>query len=267
MKPGIDKRKFFAINFYIITAVFFVVSIVWMLQHIKYHVLQQHEQLQLFRTGWSYFTGYMGKPGGLLSYTGAFFSQFFFNHWIAASVMGGIIVLIYIIYILVCRKKGNIYPVFSLTMILPVLLLMCVADPQIKPSYLLGLLTCISFFLFFLQLKVNNRYIGGIILIVLAYFLSGGNGLLLGIFIIIDEMFRSERSWWFIGTVSIIMAVVPYCAWQMIYLVPLREAYFSLLPFNLIFPNKIAIITWILFPAFYAIWNRSGHFLSTVLYK
>ncbi|MDE6023441.1 MAG: hypothetical protein K2G13_08065, partial [Muribaculaceae bacterium] len=60
--------------------------------------LNYREEMQLFQTGWSYFSDLAGRPAGMATYAGEFLTQFFCNYWIGSLVMTVLLLL----FLLLC---------------------------------------------------------------------------------------------------------------------------------------------------------------------
>ncbi|GHT07648.1 hypothetical protein FACS189432_01690 [Bacteroidia bacterium] len=103
----------------------------------------------------------------------------------------------------------------------------------------------------------------GILAYLSAYFITGGNAILLTALIVIDEFFHEKRSWPYLAGIIAVAVSAPYLAYLFLYITPLKMAYLSLTPFDLPELNKSYRIAWAAIPFIYALWRGAGVKWST----
>jgi hypothetical protein len=213
--------------------IFFLVYFLFFLSFNGYHLLYQ-EQTQLFLFNFNYFSSFLMKPGGLCSYIGAFFTQFYQNPFIAALIVTLFGIALFFISVRILnhyRIKGLVWP------LIPVILL---ATLQSHHLYLLesttGLIISCFFFAVYISVRKNNyRYLTGLIGCSLAYFISGGFALLAFALCLIHELVFTTVTNRFgvsLGYLSLAF-LIPIISSKLIYYVKGESVWISLIPLHL----------------------------------
>lgn len=249
------NAKIYKVSTYIAILFLAIIAIVWLLDFNRYHVLAYHEDVQLFRTDYFYFHKYIINPGGLTAYLGSFLTQFYHYPWIGALIISLSISLIYILFIAVCKKIGEIERFFILPFIIPVLLLISSVDPNIRLANILGVLLALSCFLLYSLLKGKFRYSGGIFIYLILYFVAGGNVLLFVALALVSELFNKDRSYIYLIGIAVCSVLIPYIAYEFIYITTLKSAYLALTPYTILHPNKVYTIAWFSIPVIFLLWQ------------
>jgi hypothetical protein len=213
------------------------------------------EETQLFRTDWFYFHNYIVRPGGISAYFASFLTQFYAYPALGCVILSLFVAAVYLLLIAIFKRNGAIHVWFVFPFVVPVFLLISCADVAFRLSCPLSLsLVCASFWLYLL-IKSKLRFVSGIALYIIVYFIAGGNVLLLVFLILIDELFNKKRSFGYMGGLAACALLLPYVAHRLIYVTPLETAYFCLTPFDPLLLLKAYRVAWITIPCIYLIWR------------
>jgi hypothetical protein len=252
------KYSLFIRATFIFFAVFTILAVGWLYFCNRYSVLSFGEERQLFRMDKFYFYQYITQPGGLTLYISVFLTQFYCFFLIGSIILSFSINAIYLLFMSIGRKDGDIDRFFLFPFIIPVCILLSCADfRQFGLWYIWGIALTLVLFRFYLTIrKSDKRFRMGILLYLLAYFITGGNAIILLALVVIDELFHEKRSFFYlIGMIALAFAT-PYIAHLFIYITPLKTAYFSLTPFDYPgVPNAAYRFAWLSIPILYAIWR------------
>jgi hypothetical protein len=245
--------------FWITTAIFFIAYFAFFLLINSYHLIYQ-EQTQLFLFNRYYFSSFLIKVGGISSYSGAFFTQFYQNPFAAASVVtiaGFFLFLVSASILRHYRITGVVWPM------IPVIL---IAALQCHLLYLLGstigLLISTFFFSIYISIKTDKfRFVTGSAGCTLLWIIAGGFGLLaFGLCIIHELLYNKNRNRFLAVIIYLMLAIiVPVLSVRLIYYVKGDAIWLSLIPFDLkksLHPFIYAIL--LFFPlliAFSRLWN------------
>jgi hypothetical protein len=181
---------------YSFTGLFFISVFIFFTFFYNAH-LHFEEQYQLFLFTGGYFIEKLGFPGGFSGYTGGFLTQFYY-----LSIAGPLIIAILLLgiqqatYRILSSINSN--PVFYLLSFIPALngaMILC--DEFYPLSAVVGfLIALLAGWLYVSIRKRNRRFLSGLILLVLAYWLTGGSYLmLLGVMLIFEilESLKARR--------------------------------------------------------------------------
>ena len=205
----------------------------------RYH-LSYLEQTQLFRYDQDYLADYFTKPGGLINILGSFITQFFHIPWIGALILTLILFTIFLLTQYIFRKSGLNGILFSL---MPLILLAALHSNHNYPvAYTMGwLLSLLSFAAFINQTDAGIRFWTGIVSFVLLYYLCGVFSFLTMILCIFHELYygKGYKKYLFLITVIPLAVLIPFISWKYIYLLPLKQAWFSPVVFSSVEPVKV----------------------------
>ena len=185
------------------------------------------EQYTLFQTTEGYWRGLLGEPGGGIEYLTAFLTQYFTIPGCSSAIIALLLAVIAGGLALFMRTAGCAQPMWLA--VLPGLLFWFFPQESIAPLLAIGV-ACWSALLYSsIRQPAWLRYLVGLVLLTLTYFLAAPANLLLGLFLVIAELSRRE------GTKSGLMAVawlalaalLPLVAMRNCFVVPMREAYLS----------------------------------------
>jgi hypothetical protein len=153
------------------------------------------EQFQLFLTTWDYFTGKLVFPGGFAGYVGQFLTQFYY-----ISVVGPLIVVLLLLILQQVFKKilirvnpsGTLFP---LSFIPSLLAGMILCNEFYPLSAVTGFLTAMIAAMIYTGIPDGKRrFIAGLILLPLTYWLAGGSFLSLLLIMSVYEFLISRDS-------------------------------------------------------------------------
>ena len=251
------KRRiyFLTVNF-----AFFLFAVLWFYLCNRYYVLYYHEQIQLFQFNGLYFHSYLGIPGGLCGYAGAFLTQFYVYPFAGAFILASVLLAVLLLFYQILQTCGNMGQLFFIPFIPAVLLMAAFANIHFNMSPALGLLFVLAGLRLYFAIPLPERYGAGPALFAIIYFVAGGNALLLPVMIMIFELTcrvhtkekgKKKDTVLYLLLLFIWSMLLPWLAWRMIYTVPVREAYCALTPANFPFPTISNIALWLSFPVLY----------------
>ena len=156
--------------------------------------LHFEEQVQLFLLTDDYFLSKISIPGGFSGYMGGFLTQFYYS-----SLAGPFIITLLLLGIQLSTK--HIFRVinenrsfFPLSFLPALYAAMIICNEFYPLSAVVGFLIALLLFRFYLTIeKTRYRFITGILLIPVAYWLTGGSFLMLISVILIFEIFVAIR--------------------------------------------------------------------------
>ncbi|MDL2224103.1 DUF6057 family protein [Bacteroidales bacterium OttesenSCG-928-M06] len=254
-----DTLKIYKISSWIISFLFVAFATLWMFNMNQYNTLRFLEEIQLFRTDWTYYNNYISEPGGLALYLSSFFTQFYYYPLIGAIILSLSFYCIYLLLFAICKQdKDTIYRYFSLLLIVPILLLFVynTDNPMhIKLANFLGIILPLAALLIYLKINKKYKYIGASILYIVLYFIVGGNALLFVGLILINELFQKQRSY-ILMLIMIFLAIgIPYLSYRFTYVTTFKNAYLSLTPHTSISSNLFYTFAWYAVPFIYLLWK------------
>ena len=248
-------------NSYLIFIFFAAIAFAWLYFENRYHIICYHEETQLFRTDIFYFSEYMSRPAGLISYLGAFFTQFYYYPCLGALILALFVSLTYLVFAAICRKiNTNIDLLFILPLAVSLLLLMSCSYIHFRQVNVLGICFSLLLFLVYLFFKGKIRYAGGFFLYLMSYLVSGGNAFLFVCLVSVHELFNKDRAYLYIVGLAIAALFTPYAASKTIYIASVKSLYFSGTPFDLPVDIKEYIVAWVGIPAIYLLWKVLGKY-------
>ena len=251
------KVNAYKISTWILLTAFMAFSLLWVISSYQYHIIRFQEEIQLFHTDFVYYRNYIQFPGGFISYLASYLTQFYHYPLLGASIFIFCTLILFVVIFQISKCYGDIYRFFVLPFLTPLLTLFIYNDANgvhFSLAYIFGLI--IPLLTFWIYIKLNNkwRYIIGVLLYILVYFIAGGNALLLIFLMVINELFIRNRSCLFLMLLLGLSLLLPYIAYKFIYVTTLRSAYFSLTPFGLLLPNKLYSVLWLSIPIIYIVW-------------
>ena len=264
---------------------FAVFIVLFFYTHNRYYVLCYHEQIQLFRIDSLYFYSYLGQPGGILKYIGSFLTRFYVYPFAGAVVIATVITSVLLLFYSILHTCDNLLKLLFLPFVPAILLMMAFVNIYFDMASALGLLFVLACFRIYLSLQGSKRYFAGFGLLVLIYFTAAGNVFLFSVLILIDDFFRNTNkvpqfplrrgkgdvkfpSFGGAGVVvclslvAVVPFILPWIAWQTLYTVPIKEAYFALTPLNDPFMMVINIMLWLSLPVIYLFWRLIASFVN-----
>jgi len=226
---GLTRSLIFFIGFYLY---------LWLDVDLRliYHGAGEIINFPVFFKGWSFFQEFIGRPGGLVEYTGAFLSQFFYIGW-----AGALVVTLQAWLICACAGyflKAINYPRLRwVRFVLPILLLIIYAQYTYRFVTTMALLAALLFICLYLRMIPKSPRLGRFRLVVflalsvILYYLAGGAYLLFAVLCAIYELLFRGR--WQMGLLYLLSAaVIPYVEGVLVFGVSIIDAFSDLLPFS-----------------------------------
>jgi hypothetical protein len=258
-----DDNKLLKYIGYFFSGLFFTGVFVFFAFFYNHH-LHFKEQSQLFLLTRDFFISSISLPGGLSGYIGSFLTQFYIS-----SPAGSLIItlLLLAIYFVTSRILSLINPlgsVFPLSLIPSLFSALILCNEFYPLSAVVGFLIGLLAILAYVRLKKpGQRFIGGIILILLTYWFAGGSFLMLFFLMVTYEILvffrnRKERGKskdisnesirslkiWQTTIFLILVAGIPMLVRQFLILQPAGLSFISEFYYDLrtVFPKTVAFI-------------------------
>ena len=212
------------------------------------------EQYMLFQTTEGYWRNLLGEPGGGIEYLAEFLTQYFTIPGFSSATIALLLGTIAGGLALFLRIAGCARPMWLA--LLPGLLFWFFPQESIAPLLTVAV-ACWSAVLYkCIERPAGLRYLVGLALLTMTYFLAAPANLLLGLFLVMAEL--SHRDGTRSGLVAVawlaVAALLPLVAMRTCFVVPMREAYLSkymchpeypipssLLAFGLAYPLTAAV--------------------------
>lgn len=237
----------------LISIAFFVALVIFWGFYYPNHLVQK-EHMQLFLTDWAYLAQHLSVQGGLATYLGEFFTQFFLFPMAGAFIVSAVLFSIYFgIKCLLKQLYGNGFSLLALVPAIGYGLLLCNDFYYLSGAIAVSL----SIWAVVCYLKVKSPVIRtaiGFIGIPLLYWLLGGAYILFGTSVIISELIihfsKSNRLtpiksvFLYALACSVWGIVIPLFAHRFLLLDTLLQSYVSsaYYKFTLIFPGYLKLI-------------------------
>jgi hypothetical protein len=237
----------------LISTAFFVLLVVFWGFYYPNHLVQK-EQMQLFMTDWAYFIRHLSVQGGLATYLGEFFTQFFLFPMAGAGIVSTMLFSVY--FGIKCLLRQLFDNGFSLLALVPAIgygFLLCNDFYYFSGTIAVGL--TVWAVVGYLKIKSPaSRAAVGFIGIPLLYWFLGGAYMLFGISVIVSELIiRFSKNSRLAPIKSVILfsivcvvcgIVVPLFARRFLLLDTLLQSYVSsaFYKFTLIFPVYLKLI-------------------------
>ncbi len=202
---------------------------------LMYHGAGIITNFPVFYKGWVFFSDFLSRPGGLVEYTGAFLSQFFYIGW-----AGALVVTIQAWLMSVCigciLKAVNLSHLRWLRFIPPILLLITYTQYTYHFITTLAFLVVLVFVYLYLRIipfltSNTGRLIVFLVLSVILYTIAAGVYLLFAVLCAMYELlFRRQ---YLLGLLYLLSAVaIPYIEGVLIFGVSIIDAFSDLSPFS-----------------------------------
>jgi len=176
-----EKKNVVKYAEYIFSGVFFAGIFVFFTFFYNSH-LHFEEQFQLFLLTDSYFFEKMGLPGGFSGWIGGFLTQFYYLSWAGPLVIAGLLFALQRVTRQLLNTINSNPLLFPMSFIPSLLAGLILCNEFYPLSAITGFLLAMLAGLVYIKIiNVTNRFIAGLILIPLTYWLAGGSfiGLLL----------------------------------------------------------------------------------------
>jgi hypothetical protein len=256
-----EKVKVVKYAEYLFSGIFFAGIFVFFAFFYNSH-LHFEEEFQLFFLTGDYFTAKMGYPGGFSGWTGGFLTQFYYLSLAGPLIIAGLL------FVLQQIMKRILYKVNSGAVLFPV---------SFIPSLLAGVILCNEFYplsaitgfllamlagLTYVSIKTDRtRFVTGLILIPLIYWLAGGSYISLLMLMLVYELLLYLRSrkrfpegkvplnyynlriWYFLAYL-LVAAGIPLLVRQYLILQPLMMTFMSEFYYNIVtkIPTSVLLL-------------------------
>jgi hypothetical protein len=256
-----EKVKVVKYAEYLFSGIFFAGIFVFFAFFYNSH-LHFEEEFQLFFLTGDYFTAKMGYPGGFSGWTGGFLTQFYYLSLAGPLIIAGLL------FVLQQIMKRILYKVNSGAVLFPV---------SFIPSLLAGVILCNEFYplsaitgfllamlagLTYVSIKTDRtRFVTGLILIPLTYWLAGGSYISLLMLMLVYELLLYLRSrkkfpegkvpinyynlriWYFLAYL-LVAAGIPLLVRQYLILQPLMMTFMSEFYYNIVtkIPTSVLLL-------------------------
>jgi len=179
---------------YLLSGIFFAGIFVFFAFFYNNH-LHFEEQFQLFLLTDSYFTEKMGFPGGFSGWTGGFLTQFYYLSWAGPLIIAGLLFTLQRVTRQLLNTINANPILFPLSFIPSLLAGMILCNEFYPLSAITGFLPAMLAGLAYLKIiNVRSRFLAGLILIPLTYWLAGGSFLSLLLLMLVFEFLLYLRS-------------------------------------------------------------------------
>jgi len=261
-----EKKKVVKYAEYIFSGVFFTGLFVFFTFFYNNH-LHFEEQFQLFLLTDSFFTEKMSFPGGFSGWTGGFLTQFYYVSWAGPLIIAGLLFALQQLTRQVLNTINSNPLLFPLSFIPSLLAGMILCNEFYPLSAITGFLLAMLAGLAYVKITNDrNRFIAGLILIPLTYWLAGGSFislllLMLGNEFLLYRRSRKKRSrapepagqhnfrgWYYIAFI-LIAAGIPLLVRQFLILQPLMLTFLSEFYYNIRTTIPTAALVMFVLPA------------------
>jgi hypothetical protein len=208
----------------------------------KFHLIYQ-EQAQLFLFDWNYFFGFLAKPGGLISWCGAFCTQFFAVSGLASLLVTGSALAISALVNLIAWCIGLRSVVWALVPAALIVALQCSVIYPLGTTF--GFLIALAFIAVYIRIKPIRIRVGfGIAGWVLIYVVCGGYSLVFASACFMYELLFQRWVFRFVaaGSYAVLAACVPYFAGQNFYATGYADAWTNPIPSALPVPLGFELV-------------------------
>ncbi len=246
MVPGnskIEVRKWVLgrdIGVFIRSSIFYVFfyMYLWLVVDLRliYHGAGEIQNFPSFFTGWSFFTEFVSRPGGLVEYISSFLSQFFYIGWAGALVatLQAWLICACIGYIL---KTIEYHRLRWIRFIPSLLLLVIYTQYTYHFTTVMALLVAVVFVCLYLNVISKGPQLDWLHLIIFLimsvtlYYIAAGAYLLFAVMCAMYELLF--RGHWLTGLLCLLLsAVIPYVEGVVVFSNSSFDAFCDLLPFS-----------------------------------
>ncbi len=171
---------------YIISLVFFVAALLFWGVCYRGHISFAEEQ-QLFLFTSDYFQTFVGHPGGVVEYVGAFLTQFFFQPWIGVLIVAFCISLLQMLsYSVFSRFVKNYWIAIVISVVIAAFVCLFMTNIYALLSLPLSLLCALCTMMLYSHVK-RCKVLCAVLMTVILYYLAGPVHFLFVAFVICEE--------------------------------------------------------------------------------
>ena len=260
-----DNKKVVKYSEYLFSGVFFTGIFIFFEFFYNNH-LHFEEQFQLFLLTGDSFTAKMGYPGGFSGWIGGFLTQFYYLSPAGPFIITGLLFALQHVMKKILSKVNSSPLIFPFSFIPSLLSGMILCNEFYPLSSITGFLLAMLAGLAYVRITSDKtRFITGLILIPLTYWLAGGSFISLLFLMLVYELLlylisRKKtgkgmdaacaydlRGWYFISYI-LIAAVIPLLVRQYLILQPLMMTFMSEFYYNIVTNIPTAVLVLFLLP-------------------
>jgi len=260
-----DNKKLVKYSEYLFSGIFFTGIFVFFAFFYNNH-LHFEEQFQLFLLTGDFFIAKIGYPGGFSGWAGGFLTQFYYMSLAGPFIITGLLFALQQVMKRILSKVNSGNSLFPFSFIPSLLSAMILCNEFYPLSSVTGFLLAMIAGLAYVKIRSDKtRFIVGLILIPLTYWLSGGSFISLLLLMLFYEylLYLTSRKkagkdkdasgayelkgWYFISYL-IIAAAVPLLVRQYLILQPLMMTFMSEFYYNIVTNMPKAVMVLFLLP-------------------
>lgn len=260
-----ENKKVVKYAEYLFSGIFFAGIFVFFAFFYNSH-LHFEEQFQLFLLTGDFFTAKMGYPGGFSGWTGGFLAQFYYLSMAGPLIITGLLFALQQIMKRILYKVNSSLVIFPVSYIPSMLAGMIICNEFYPLSAITGFLLAMLAGLVYVRISNDRtRFIAGLILIPLTYWLGGGSFISLLLLMLTYELLLYLRSgkntgsgkttvksynlrgWYFIVYI-VIAAGIPILVRQFLILQPLMMSFMSEFYYNIVTTIPTAALVLFILP-------------------
>lgn len=175
------------------------------------HHVTFHEQYQLFRFSWRYFTELLSIPGGGADYIARFLTQFFLFPWLGAAIIAALLTLIQILFLriirLFTRSNSLVNTIVSFVPSIALLAFLCDENAMLSFPVALLLALAVSLSCMLISKKIT-RLICGILIFPVLFCIAGSASIIFVVLLLLHKIMRDDYKF----SISKWIAVLPIFA-------------------------------------------------------
>ena len=260
-----DTKKVVKYAEYLFSGIFFAGIFAFFSFFYNSH-LHFEEQFQLFLLTGDSFTAKMGYPGGFSGWTGGFLTQFYYLSMAGPLIIAGLLFALQQIMRWILSKVNSSPVLFPVSFIPSMLAGMILCNEFYPLSAITGFLLAMLAGLVYIRINSDRtRFLSGLILIPLTYWLAGGSFISLLLLILMYELLLYLRSrkktdsvnaavrsynlrGWYLITYILIAAGIPLLVRQFLILQPLMMTFMSEFYYNIVTTIPTAALVLFILP-------------------
>ncbi|HVO72747.1 MAG TPA: DUF6057 family protein [Ignavibacteriaceae bacterium] len=246
---GVKKIEWDYYSLFLIP-VFFISFFLYIYIEIKPELYYQYQEPVFFLDS-KFFQEFLGYPGGLTDYIGAFLSQLYYYPWAGALVGTLLAWLIYLSAKALIKSVTYFKKIHAAYLIPAVLLLALYNNYNYRLSTVAGLIISLAIFNLFSRTVSINLFLRLFLYLcfsAILYFIVGAQFFLFAVLCIIFEIFK-KRNYATCIFYAIVSAAIPYIAVNYFFIYSLRDAYSGSFAFNDLYkPWIVQYIFYLYFP-------------------
>jgi len=262
-----DNKRVVKYTEYLFTGIFFTGIFLFFSFFYNSH-LHFEEQFQLFLFTDDYFVNKISFPGGFSGYLGGFLTQFYYLSFAGPLIITGALLDLQQVMKKILQKINSDPVLFPVSFIPSLLGALILCNEFYPLSAIIGFFIALLAVLIYINIRTDKtRFVAGLLMIPITYWLAGGSFLSLVIVMLIYELLLSGRSkkkdisdnapadsynlkgWSFIAYI-LMSAGIPLLVRQYLILQPLMLTYMSEFYYNILATFPVPVLVLFLIPPF-----------------